>query len=136
MTGGMEKHGRALSEGMSQPFHHKLTISYLTLCYVPCEENAENRPKEATGDEPKDDWVVVPEGMQNGGIEPSKSSSGYSGHWDLTLGWGKWKHTLVDFDWKFEHKHSRECQQSQVQPREAQEVGSKDQNVLEGEQKQ
>ena len=60
---------------------------------------ADSGPKFSSQD---DDWEIVPTGMQDGGRFPQVKRSGEAPsetyktimHFDFTIGWGEWKHTL------------------------------------------
>ncbi|KAI5925222.1 hypothetical protein F4810DRAFT_709025 [Camillea tinctor] len=42
-------------------------------------------------------WAIVSRPQENGGNDPP-DRVGCSSHFDITLGWGDWKHTLFSWD--------------------------------------
>ncbi|KAI1774330.1 hypothetical protein F4818DRAFT_79882 [Hypoxylon cercidicola] len=63
----------------------------------------------------RNDWAVVPHPEANTGENPP--SRGASSHFDITLGWGKWKFTVFSWDASV-RKQAGENPQRRIQERQ------------------
>ncbi|BDD61493.1 hypothetical protein MPDQ_005710 [Monascus purpureus] len=50
------------------------------------------------------DWDIVSSAEEDGKAK-NQPCGGYSGHFNIDVGWGKWKHRLYESNWNFGHHH-------------------------------
>lgn len=63
-----------------------------------------NEGDDQTGDE---EWEVIGDNEANDDEHPSSHDHTRRGHFELNLGWGRWKHTLFWMDWSYTRKCAR-----------------------------
>ncbi|KAI1082108.1 hypothetical protein F5B20DRAFT_578876 [Whalleya microplaca] len=73
-----------------------------------------NQYSQSDGQRNDQEWTVVPHPEAN--VEENAPSSGISSHFDITLGWGKWKTTIFSWDLNI-RKQAGEPPQRNIQER-------------------